>query len=57
MAAIFPIAEFLIMTTKKTMAASRKNPAGGLGGKGSFFFPKLAKHLTKLRIIALKFNP
>jgi hypothetical protein len=28
-AAIFPMADFLIVTKKKTMAASRKNPARG----------------------------
>ncbi|MEG4442116.1 hypothetical protein QUB47_07765 [Microcoleus sp. AT9_B5] len=32
MAAIFPMADFSPVTAKKTMAASRKNTARGLGG-------------------------
>ena len=43
-AAIFPMADFLTVTTKKTTAVSRKNPARGLGGD-NLNFPTPSKIL------------
>jgi hypothetical protein len=53
-AAIFPMADFLIVTMKKTMAANRKNPARGLGGERLIFLPKACKAFNKVKKYSIK---